>query len=252
MRKMLRKIPEGDWLCEECQLKEDIDSRKVDRPEKPAGAVKESELKENANVKVDRSEKASGIAKGHKIKEHAEVKNEIGPEAVYKTSKESKVKVDIENNKRVEKLETVSWTPKPTCLKESTPSFANASSLKLFPGIDIKAVDPSMRRVPRGLTSPRTSAKRLGESQEVSLLNGKRPSEICDEYIEMGSPRKKPTMLRENSFKNVDMGKSKVASTFPSNREQSVSFLGSPRSQSMLGSHLSKVQAQPQPSHGKS
>ncbi|KAG1360894.1 hypothetical protein COCNU_09G003570 [Cocos nucifera] len=33
MRVMLDKLPEGDWLCEECQLKEENENQKVDRSE---------------------------------------------------------------------------------------------------------------------------------------------------------------------------------------------------------------------------
>lgn len=253
MRKMLRKIPQGDWLCEECQMKEDVVKR-ADRREKLSVAVKESKLKEDDDVKkVDASEKVSGIDKERKFKEHTGVKKRDGDESYtgYRASKESKPKVNIENNKLVEKSDYVHRMPKSTCPNESSQSLANASK-KFFPKVDTMSVDPSMLRVHRGLTSPRTLAKRLAENQEVSILENKIPPEVIGECNGICSPRKKVALSRENSFKNVDIGKSKAARTLPSNVDLTAdNSLGSPRSQSMLGFHLSKVQAQPRPPYGK-
>lgn len=47
MRIMLEKIPEGDWLCEECKLKEDTDNDEVDRTEVIQEKLEVQSLKEN-------------------------------------------------------------------------------------------------------------------------------------------------------------------------------------------------------------
>lgn len=48
MRIMLDKVPEGDWLCEECQLKEDAEKQKLDRTKTITTTPKEPPLKENS------------------------------------------------------------------------------------------------------------------------------------------------------------------------------------------------------------
>jgi len=326
---MLRKVPEGDWLCEECQLKEDAERKKMDKPEKLSGTVtqckpkendevrkvdrsekvpgkeKECKLKEDDEVKkMDRYEKVSGIVKECKLKVHAEVKKGEISEAVFRAAKECKQKEDTEN-KEVDTSETVPGTSKPTCLTETSQKLASKSNSKLMPKLDVKEIDPEVRRMPKGLQ--RISAKRLADSQDVTSSNNKKPAEISGECIETGSPRKKPALLRDRSFKNLDTEKTRVANMPPSNGSQDVTSsngkkpaeisgesveTGSPRnmpalsrdssfknldtgktrvvnmprsngsqsansskgfsrSQSMLGSHVSKVQAQLQLPHGK-
>jgi len=272
---MLRKVPEGDWLCEECQLKEDAERKKVDRPEKLSGTVKQCKLKEEDEVKkvdrsekvsgiekecklkedevnkVDRYEKVSGIAKDCKLKVHAEVKKGEMSEAVSRAANECKQKEDIEN-KEVDKSETKPGTSKLTRLTETSLKLASKSNSKLMPKLDVKVIDPEVRRVPQGLQSPRISAKRHAERQDVMSPNSKKPTEISGECIEMASPRKKPTLSRDSSFKNLDTGKTRVVNMPPSSGSQSAnnSQVFS-RSKSMLGSHVSRVPAQPQPPHGK-
>ncbi|XP_038974985.1 uncharacterized protein LOC103711790 isoform X3 [Phoenix dactylifera] len=48
MRIKLDKIPEGEWLCEECQLKEDAENQKVDKSDSFSGTSKVDILKENS------------------------------------------------------------------------------------------------------------------------------------------------------------------------------------------------------------
>jgi len=276
MRVMLRKVPEGDWLCEECQLKDDAERKRVDRPEKLSGTVKQCKLKKEDEVKkednsekvsgiekecklkeddevkrVDRHEKVSGMAKEYKLKVHAEVKKGEMSEAASRAAKECKQKDDIEY-KEVDKSETISGTSKLTRLPETSQKLASKSNSKLMPKLDVKVIDPEVRRAPKGLQSSRMSAKRHADGQDVMLPNSKKHTEISGECIETGSPRKKPALSRDSSFKNLDTEKKRVGNMPPSNGSQSAnSFQGFSRSQSMLSSHVSKVEAQLQPPHSK-
>ena len=44
----LDKIPEGEWLCEECHLKEDAENKKVDKSDSISGTSKADNLKEKS------------------------------------------------------------------------------------------------------------------------------------------------------------------------------------------------------------
>lgn len=46
MQIMLAKVPEGDWQCEECQLKENAEKQKLDKTKTVTGTPKESSSKE--------------------------------------------------------------------------------------------------------------------------------------------------------------------------------------------------------------
>lgn len=250
MRKMMRKIPEGDWLCEECQLNDDAERKKLQGPEKLSATAKEYKFEEDTELKkVLRSEKSSGTVKECKLKEHAEIKKGDRSEAAYRTSKECKQK-DVENDEKADKYENIPITSKPTCLNETIPNFTSMSNSKVLPKLHMEAFDQDIKRVPRGMQSPKISAKRH-ENQEIMSSGSKRPLEVGGECIEIGSPRKKAAPSRENSFKNLDAGKAKVPKMPQSNGGQSADnpkdFL---RSQSLLGSHLSKGQTQLQPPHG--
>ncbi|XP_010270007.1 PREDICTED: uncharacterized protein LOC104606480 isoform X2 [Nelumbo nucifera] len=48
MRLMLDKVPEGDWMCEECKLKEDTEKQKQDEVETTSGFSKEPYLSERS------------------------------------------------------------------------------------------------------------------------------------------------------------------------------------------------------------
>ncbi|XP_019705590.2 protein PARALOG OF AIPP2 isoform X2 [Elaeis guineensis] len=48
MRIKLDKIPEGEWLCEECQLKEDAENKKTDKSDSVSGTSKVDILKEKS------------------------------------------------------------------------------------------------------------------------------------------------------------------------------------------------------------
>ncbi|XP_026401607.1 uncharacterized protein LOC113297375 isoform X2 [Papaver somniferum] len=55
MREMVDKVPEGDWLCEECKFKEDAEKQKRDKPEAAVEPTKQScidEKESTPNVKV--------------------------------------------------------------------------------------------------------------------------------------------------------------------------------------------------------
>ncbi|ONK56038.1 uncharacterized protein A4U43_C10F3500 [Asparagus officinalis] len=283
MRKMRREVPKGDWLCEECQLKEDAERSK--EIEMVPGAAKEFRLKDSCEIeKVDRSEMLSPMAKEYKLKEYTKGTDWCRSEAVLGTSRErkedngsKKVKVD-----RLEKLsstaeavklkeytegrkgsrseavprtsreckeeesgckkfntsQNIPKTSKLLCLNETSQKFSSTSGSKHPSKLDMKAVDPDIGRVHKVLQSPRFSAKRLAESQD-------------SECIEMGSPRKKPALSRETSFKNLDALKTKVA-IMPGTTESrgANSPKGFSRSQSMLGSHSLKDTAKLQSPHG--
>ncbi|KAI3937152.1 hypothetical protein MKW92_023047 [Papaver armeniacum] len=55
MREMVDKVPEGDWLCEECKFKEDAEKQKRDKPEAAVEPTKQScinEKESTPNAKV--------------------------------------------------------------------------------------------------------------------------------------------------------------------------------------------------------
>ncbi|XP_020261279.1 uncharacterized protein LOC109837443 isoform X3 [Asparagus officinalis] len=244
MRVMLRKLPEGNWSCEECQMKEDAEKQKVDRPYKVSGTAKESDLKENGEVKKE-DEKVFATAKKLKLKEYAEIRKGDKSEVVQGITKECKK--DSEN-KKVYTSEVAFRTSKLTCLTETSQKLANSSNLK--PKLDMEDVDRDIRRLRRGLQSPRISAKRHSESQEVISLNSKSPQKTI-ECFGMGSPRKNSALSRENSFKNMEGVIEKVATLPALNRGQAASgSIYFSRSQSMVSSNSSKVPARREPHHG--
>ncbi|KAH7687372.1 Zinc finger RING/FYVE/PHD-type protein [Dioscorea alata] len=49
MRIMMVKVPEGEWLCEECKLKEDAENKKVDKTEELPAVSKFQSMKDKEN-----------------------------------------------------------------------------------------------------------------------------------------------------------------------------------------------------------
>ncbi|KAK1325460.1 hypothetical protein QJS10_CPA01g02909 [Acorus calamus] len=49
MKIMLDKVPEGDWVCEGCMLKEESENQKLDKFESASGTSKESSIEKNQN-----------------------------------------------------------------------------------------------------------------------------------------------------------------------------------------------------------
>ncbi|KAI3940480.1 hypothetical protein MKW98_024887 [Papaver atlanticum] len=50
MREMVDKVPEGDWLCEECKFKEDAEKQKRDKPEAVVEPTNQSCIDEKENM----------------------------------------------------------------------------------------------------------------------------------------------------------------------------------------------------------
>lgn len=49
MRIMMVKVPESEWLCEECKLKEDAENKKVDNTEELPAVLKFQSMKDREN-----------------------------------------------------------------------------------------------------------------------------------------------------------------------------------------------------------
>ncbi|KAJ0970817.1 hypothetical protein J5N97_018776 [Dioscorea zingiberensis] len=49
MRIMMEKVPEGNWLCEECKLKEDAENKKVDKTEELPAVSRFPSMRDNEN-----------------------------------------------------------------------------------------------------------------------------------------------------------------------------------------------------------
>ncbi|KAJ6835108.1 uncharacterized protein M6B38_124055 [Iris pallida] len=217
MREKLHKVPEGDWLCEECRLKEETKNKK------------ERKLKEETPNNMEISETTSGTSKDFKHKDTKEKVDKCG--TVFGISKECKVKRDTEKQMKG-KSETLSGTLKQASLKETTHNSLGISSCKLPPNMDTKVILPDSR-TPKGLQTRQPSFKRHADSQD-SKRNG-------ESSVEIGSLRKKIALSRESSFK--DPGKAKIGNMLPSCGGQSSNgSLAFSCSQSLLRSSSSNVQ----------
>lgn len=53
MREMLEKVPEGDWLCEECKLNEELEAQKQEHLKLLGGSEKSKSLGRTSSVNLD-------------------------------------------------------------------------------------------------------------------------------------------------------------------------------------------------------
>lgn len=220
MRKMLRKVPEGDWLCEICQLKEQTEKKIVDNHKETTSTPGKCKLNVGPEItKTDNSKKVLEKPKECTRKKCPDtMKRDVCAE-VPETSKVIKQKVSSMSH-----------------LRTMTKSYT-------------KPKDPDRKKQICNLQSSNFSAKRRAEYQEILSPNS-RPPDVSGRFVEMGSPRKKPYLLRDASSKNLDARKEGTACVSLSNGGQNTNKIPAiSRSQSTLGSHLSKAPSPLQSPH---
>ncbi|CAN6460306.1 unnamed protein product [Victoria cruziana] len=142
MQVMLDKVPEGEWLCEECKCKENVESQKSDKCESIVPA--------------------------------------------------SRLPVMNETNK-----------------------ISKASALsKSLPKLDLKLLDLDMKQTAKPATPRLVEAEPVSAAKRQASDKGNGSPNLC-------SPNRKPSLLREGSFKNLDTSKVKLVPSVTSSAGQS-------------------------------
>ncbi|XP_031483646.1 uncharacterized protein LOC116253055 isoform X2 [Nymphaea colorata] len=142
MQVMLDKVPEGEWLCEECKSKENVESQKSDKSETIFPASRLPILKEKNKIS-----KASAISKS-------------------------------------------------------------------LPKLDLKVLDLDMKQATKPATPRLVEAEPVSAAKRQASDKGNGSPNLC-------SPNRKPSLLREGSFKNLDTGKVKLGHSVTSSAGQS-------------------------------
>ncbi|XP_020112358.1 uncharacterized protein LOC109726943 isoform X3 [Ananas comosus] len=156
MRVMLDEVPEGDWLCEECQLKEEAEKQNLDS-EAPSFGAKDEEIESTVDPKILLNET-----------------KETNPDS--KGSSEVLQSADISTKRNEENIEVPSLS-RQSSPRKGTGSF-NDSSLS---NLDAeKAKQESAQHLGRALTSSASNLPRIQPplargslSKSISFNNSK-------------------------------------------------------------------------------
>ncbi|MCD7455745.1 hypothetical protein HAX54_029422 [Datura stramonium] len=179
MRKMLQKVPEGDWMCEECKFDEEMKNRKEDK-----------------SVKFDGNGKSypgGQIAVGNTgvtIKTEAkppDFDSDIASDA--KTSGKRRMDdTEVSSAAKKQALEPVSGSPKtlspkklPALSRES--SFKNSDKGKLKSANQISSGGLSVHDTPAWGSRLQTSRGTFSKSNSFSSLAAKRKVQLVDEGL---------------------------------------------------------------------
>ncbi|KAF5450617.1 hypothetical protein F2P56_030950 [Juglans regia] len=189
MRKMLRKVPEGDWLCEECKSAEEDSENQ----------------KQGSEIEGKRTEKVSS--------------------STHVSGKRCAENMEVASAKRQE-LETGTGSPKPSSPsrivtgspKPSSPSRIVTGSPKPSPSRIVtgspKPSSPS--RIVTGSPKPSSPSRLVTGSPKPSS-----PSRIVTELPKPSSPSTVVALSRDSSFKSLDKGKTKSAYQTPFRNQSS-------------------------------
>ncbi|XP_043715589.1 uncharacterized protein LOC122663985 [Telopea speciosissima] len=203
MRIMLDKVPEGDWLCEECKLKEATETQKQDKLETVSGTSKASCL--NA---IDKSGGAGIVSS--KLLQKADVKEakldakdsdaegtKVGPSHVLPAKRQSD-SIEVASVVKRQVHETSIGSP----TASSPGRKASLSRESSFKNLDKGKVKPS-QPIP---FSGNHTANNFQDTADSPTISGHNLSRI---QSRLQSPR--GTLLKSNSF-STSSSKSKVKS----------------------------------------
>ncbi|KAG1362053.1 hypothetical protein COCNU_10G002720 [Cocos nucifera] len=261
MQIKLDKIPEGEWLCEECQLKEDAENKKVDKSDSVSGTSKADNLKEKSQnfgsnfnpknlAKLDigaTGTEVRGSTKGVQSpqksgKMHADSQevismssrkiSEMDGGSIGTTSPRKNVVLSRESSFKSLDMGKV----KPTNLAPS-PRGQSANSSQAISHSHTSSSNPSRVQAqlhsPRGPFSKQLSFNNSNMKPKVRQLIDKLPQKqkITREYVSSNSRMDGvvKTMTKSASFKSVSSGRSNIESV---NKTQS---LNSPRADELKG-----------------
>ncbi|XVE90390.1 hypothetical protein DITRI_Ditri20bG0073900 [Diplodiscus trichospermus] len=211
MKEMLQKVPEGDWLCEECKLAEETESLKQ--------GLDATGEKEN---KVTSSTQSLG-------KRHAE--NLEGASATKRQAVETKIG------------SPKSLSPSAISAMSREGSFKNLEKAKLRPSSQISLSNHSGNYMPETVCSPpgsrlQTPKGSLLKSNSFNTLNSKPKVKLVDEVV-----LQKQKSAKERASLNSKEGPSRIMGKSMSFRSSKSGRLNTGESKfKMLSSKYSHVQ----------
>ncbi|KAL8534784.1 hypothetical protein ACS0TY_010715 [Phlomoides rotata] len=225
MREMLEKVPEGDWLCEECKALEQVEKRRqekigrVDKNEKNNSSGQASENLNSSDVEDRRTKSSTKVApKRLRDDDDAEVSSIIKKPALEsivgspKTSNSSKIAA-LSRESSFKNLDRGKLQPPHHSSSETVPINGTAESAK-------SASDPRLHNF-RGTFSKSNSFSSLNSKPKVKL-------------VEQVAIQRQKSAKESSSFRHKDgairsIGKSiSFKSTNPSRSESKTKML-SPR-----------------------
>ncbi|XP_073101738.1 protein PARALOG OF AIPP2 isoform X1 [Elaeis guineensis] len=251
----LDKIPEGEWLCEECHLKEDAENKKVDKSDSISGTSKADNLKEKSqdfgsNYNPTNIAKLDIGATGTEVR--GPTKGIRSPQKSGNMHADSQ-EVNSMNSKKISEMDGGSigtTSPRKNAVLSRESSFKGLDMGKVkptnlassprcplantFPAISrshMSSSNPSRVEAqlhsPRGPLSKQLSFNNSNMKPKVRQLIDNLPQKqkMTREYVSSNSRKDGvvKTMMKSASFKSVSSGRSNVESV---NKMQS---LNSPR-----------------------
>ncbi|KAJ8554166.1 hypothetical protein K7X08_024844 [Anisodus acutangulus] len=177
MRKMLQKVPEGDWMCEECKFDEEMKNRKEDKS-----------VKLDGNGKSYPTGQIAVRNTGFTIKTEAkppDFDGDIASDAKI-SGKRRMDDIEVSSAAKKQALEPVSGSPKtlspnrlPALSRES--SFKNSDKGKLKSANQISSGGLSVHDTPVWGSRLQTSRGTFSKSNSFSSLAAKRKVQLVDE-----------------------------------------------------------------------
>ncbi|KAH7659143.1 Zinc finger RING/FYVE/PHD-type protein [Dioscorea alata] len=258
MRIMLEKIPEGDWLCEECKLKEDTENDEVDRTEMVQEKLEVQSLKENVvssetvpspkvSLRLDletSDQEATGVVKrthsqhvsAHRLTDNTEVSSFTGKRSAesngssIETSSPRK-KVALSCDSSLKKLDLTKG--KLANMTSSIGSHSGHSSPQAFVKAQMSGSYPSkvqtQVQTPRGSLSRSMSLNNSGMKGKVKQLTENIPHKpkLTKEFSSKDTRKDGivRTATKNASFRTIGSSRLNVESTIKTQ------FLNSPRSE---------------------
>lgn len=258
MRIMMEKIPEGDWLCEECKLKEDTENDEVDGTMVIQEKVEVQSLKENVvssetvpspkvSLRLDsevNDQEAKGVVKrthsqhvsAHKLTDNAEASSITGKRSSesngssIETSSPRK-KVALSCDSSLKKLDLTKVQP--ANITPSLGSHSGHSSPQAFVRAQMSGSCPSkvqtQVQTPRGSLSRSMSLNNSGMKGKVKQLieNVPHKPKVTKEFVSKDTRKDGivRTATKNASFRTLGSSRLNVESTIKTQ------FLNSPRSE---------------------
>ncbi|XP_038982459.1 uncharacterized protein LOC103704691 isoform X2 [Phoenix dactylifera] len=256
MQIKLDKIPEGEWFCEECQLKEDAENKKVDKSDSISETSKEDNLKGKSTFNPKNLAKLDIEAIGTEVR--GSTKGMRSPQKSGKMHADSQ-EVTSMNSKKISEMDGGSigtTSPRKNAVLSQVSSFKSldmgkvkptnlspspkgqlANSFQANSRSHTSSSNPSRVQAqlhsPRGPLSKQLSFNNSNMKPKVRQLMNNLPQKqkIMREYVSSNSRKDGvvKTMTKSASFKSVSSGRSNIESV---NKLQS---LNSPRADELKG-----------------
>nr|XP_033512248.1 uncharacterized protein LOC104097026 isoform X3 [Nicotiana tomentosiformis] len=267
MREMLQKVPEGDWMCEECKFDEEMKNRKgvtIKTEAKPSDVDGEtaSDTKISGKRRMDDSE-VSSVAKKQAFEPASGSPKTLSPNRLIALSRESSFNnSDKGKLKSINQIssgglsvhDTLAWGSR---LQTARGTFSKSNSFSsLAAKRKVQLVDEGflpkqkLDRESAGLDAKESSIRSMSKSMSFRSISTSR-NNVSEAKVKMLSPKFSPAQDKgqmqtkeRNPFERKSSFRSERSSgtSVPSKTEQRSAFRGDP---SLLSSSSNNCDSRP-------